>query len=205
MYVEFFPLLITSVKGCTEDMSEAALDCGKLGHKGHGMIIRGGGKWRQGCEYFGQLQLAYISFGIEKGCVRMRVMYPVGVSFGSCLLNSSYTRCCMTIFSSWSTTSSASLYPQLDISFFSQNVTHLSRPSLSWASWCRICCGSLLDSQHLPAHRVSWRKPTTLRHLDSRIIELTRSNAPLTRWYLTPGQSCDLPPLTSTTLCCWML
>lgn len=34
---------------------------------------------------------------------------------------------------------------------------------------------------------------------------LTRSIAPLTRWYLTPGQSCDLPPLTSTTECCWTL
>lgn len=34
---------------------------------------------------------------------------------------------------------------------------------------------------------------------------LTRSNAPRTRWYRTPGQSCDLPPRTSTTLCCWML
>lgn len=34
---------------------------------------------------------------------------------------------------------------------------------------------------------------------------LTRSNAPLTKWYLTPGQSCARPPRTMTTECCCTL
>lgn len=33
----------------------------------------------------------------------------------------------------------------------------------------------------------------------------TRSSAPRTKWYFTPGQSCALPPLTITTLCCCTL
>jgi hypothetical protein len=38
-----------------------------------------------------------------------------------------------------------------------------------------------------------------------KYIFLTKSSAPLTRWYFTPGQSCDRPPLTSTTECCCTL
>ena len=30
----------------------------------------------------------------------------------------------------------------------------------------------------------------------------TKSNAPLTKWYFTPGQSCARPPRTMTTECC---
>jgi hypothetical protein len=39
----------------------------------------------------------------------------------------------------------------------------------------------------------------------SSIESLTKSNAPLTRWYFTPGQSCALPPRTITTECCCTL
>jgi hypothetical protein len=37
------------------------------------------------------------------------------------------------------------------------------------------------------------------------LSKLTKSIAPLTKWYLTPGQSWLRPPLTSTTLCCCTL
>ena len=36
-------------------------------------------------------------------------------------------------------------------------------------------------------------------------VRLTKSNAPLTKWYFTPGQSCARPPRTMTTECCCTL
>ena len=36
-------------------------------------------------------------------------------------------------------------------------------------------------------------------------VWFTRSIAPRTRWYRTPGQSWLRPPRTRTTLCCWTL
>jgi hypothetical protein len=36
-------------------------------------------------------------------------------------------------------------------------------------------------------------------------VILTKSSAPLTKWYFTPGQSCARPPRTMTTECCCTL
>ena len=77
----------------------------------------------------------------------------------------------------------------------------LSQQTPSSASWSRIYSYSSVCSSRRPTAPALVKIP--IFHV--YIYRHTRSSAPLTRWYLTPGQSWLLPPRTSTTECCWML
>ena len=78
------------------------------------------------------------------------------------------------------------------------------------ASSCHISIDSSLYSPHHPVKEHSLA-PFSVYVCNSTTPSssvqplLTRSIAPLTRWYLTPGQSWLLPPLTNTTECCCTL
>lgn len=57
------------------------------------------------------------------------------------------------------------------------------------------------------SNRIALLSPRKQRKTKGKVLveKLTKSSAPLTKWYRTPGQSWLRPPRTRTTLCCWML